>query len=264
MRTLTSQQAPQHPAVEKLLIVFAQMCVQAYNCSVWSIVEARWKKHVSQEEAKSTTFQEAAGLSKAACEGLEILCFAKLEEYLGQNGIGIDQLEIAFVREQTRVENYPTWSSGLWTDRVAPLFQPSNEQPNWARNTSYVQKVDEVINIIQEQAPSAMTAQLIDLFYTKLRTVCGQYIQAILHYEHGKASTLAKASKHNSHAMQLQRRMASELDAPHGSVGYPPGVMIQKGSDVGKMPSTLEALQEFYSAYKEWVEEETARLVLNR
>ncbi|KAF1935658.1 hypothetical protein EJ02DRAFT_484073 [Clathrospora elynae] len=96
MRTLTSQHPPQHPVVEKLLIVFAQMCVQAYNCSVWSIVEARWQKHVTQDKAKSTTFQEAAGLSKAACQGLEILCFAKLEEYLGENGIGIEQLEIAF------------------------------------------------------------------------------------------------------------------------------------------------------------------------
>ena len=67
--------------------------------------------------------------------------------------------------------------------------------------------------MIREQvAPAAYADQLAMAFRGTLKRKAGLYIQAILHYEQDKASTLAKVSPHNSASTQEQRQSLTELE----------------------------------------------------
>ncbi|KAF1934830.1 hypothetical protein EJ02DRAFT_488444 [Clathrospora elynae] len=74
-------------------------------------------------------------------------------------------------------------------------------------------KVEEILAMIREQVvPAAHADQLAVAFQGRLKRKAGLYIQAILHYEHDKASTLAKVSSHNSASTQEQRQLLTELE----------------------------------------------------
>lgn len=216
LREQTKETPIEHDDMSELLKVLAQMCIQEYNLAVIEIIKARWLKHRTGDSAH-VDFYEKAGLSEEAKRGTEILCYEKLERYFGRSGLCGKELSIAWTKRRSRAKHYPTWSSGLWFDRVRPLFQSNDgsvAQPNWAQKSRYVKKVDEIMAFFRELEHPELPFLARDLksrFQRQLCECASLYVQAILHYEWDKESTLAKVSPYNGDDTSQQRRQETEL-----------------------------------------------------
>ncbi|KAF3029588.1 hypothetical protein E8E12_000053, partial [Didymella heteroderae] len=220
------------------------------------------------------------------------------EEYVGEEGLGVKIFEIAYSKRKSRSNHFPTWQSGLWANRVAPLFRPSAEQPVWGRTAPHSLKVDEIHAMIQEQAESSEYAsRMAAAFDERIKSTTGFYVQAILHYEHDKRSTLAKVSALNATTTRERRRALSDLErtkwmfpafAPNGvsrhrlSVGkaralsrtwetlnesdvhtefsYPPKRLVRGTYTFSEHSGRLDTLEEFYAEQRAWTETQQARM----
>lgn len=90
IRTILQNLVQEHGTQHKLVILFidalAQMCIKEYNLEVFDIIRSRWLKHAPEE---TLSFAQAANLTKEAKNRTEILYYDTLDDYFGEEGLGI-------------------------------------------------------------------------------------------------------------------------------------------------------------------------------
>ncbi|KAH5708174.1 hypothetical protein HBI81_256560 [Parastagonospora nodorum] len=214
LRNLINNREQNHQEMLRAYTILSQMCVQSYILGVWEDVFLRWSQQTGQQKASMAEFDEVTGRSSLAKRGLEILSFDRLDHYLGNYGADVmNVFDIAYAKTKNTSTRYPSWGDNTWRGRVMPLFRPANVQPNWARKTLYVKKLEEVIALLNDacafagREPGSFTSA----FFHVLSDVVPRYMQAILHYDYDKGITVAKASKHNSIDKQEERKNLGPL-----------------------------------------------------
>ena len=202
--------------MKKLCTVLAEMVIQAYNIWVIHRIEECWRIHAASR-VSSEDFRRAIGLSSDAVNGLEVLSYKSLRTYLVDTGT-IRNISHAYVKA-TRQPNFPMWASGKWVDRVMPLFdtrRKKNERtniPQWMMKTTYWSKTNTLLEFIKSKVRRGEQEWIEDMFFDQLSLAISTSLHAILHYDFGKASTMAKINKSgNSAATMEDRRQQSVLE----------------------------------------------------
>lgn len=196
------------PEFKAFCVVLVQMCVQSYNLALWAEVQERWLTQASPEDTTVAAFDQVCKRTQLSQSGLEVISFDSLDTYLGKTGLAaIDMFNISFAKKRSNSTHFPSWHDHSWAGRVAPLFRCARLQPNWAKNTLYVRKYDEIVTILIEQCANGLSpaADYLQTFERSIPSIAGRYMQAILHYDYDKGITVAKSSKHNSQATQDMR-----------------------------------------------------------
>ena len=131
--------------------MLVQICVQEYNLQVQNIIRKRQAKYIRKSAANQALFLLQAALLDSIKVGIEILCFSRLNQYLGKDRVSVEIFKIAYTKRKSRSSYFLSQHLGLQADRVALLFRLSAKQPTQGCTTLYSLKVNKILVIIQKQ-----------------------------------------------------------------------------------------------------------------
>ena len=200
---------PSSIAWRTLFCELAEVCIQQYNLWVWDILRRRWRKHAAVVGITGVSFDDAAGLSRSARNGLEVLSYQTLRHYLVVN-LGLPGLVDARASD-TDNATFHKWSTASWEGRVSPLFDPGPDQPPWINRSRVGLRIAEIEQRLGDTVGGAMAPVFQAAFRRCLHRLANSRVQAILHYNRSSASTVVKATKDNSQHVQEIRSAQSDL-----------------------------------------------------
>jgi hypothetical protein len=215
-RPLHEQQTPsfnfhdQHMVA--LFVVLSQLVIREYNRWVVGQIRNLWCKHIGLVKKEwrlcDARFQRALGLSPAAMDGTEVLCYQIIRQYLTRAGVR----EIMDARAQGSNSSFPEWDNHSWSGRVIPLFDPREGSPSWLLAAPFARKIQEFEQMIRLLFPPQYGKQACRAFRLTLHRTAQVHVQAILHYTKGTPINEAESASANSQRTRKRRANQSALE----------------------------------------------------
>ena len=193
----------------RLFSVLSEMVVQSYNLFVLDRIQTLWYTHMGIRP-NPAAFKAAAQLSPDAEAGVEILCYDTVRRCLVDN-LGMGEIHCAYVKSGAS-EHFTGWESGMWIDRLKPLFSETTaESPNWLRQSPFNKKAMDIITTIKASVAPEFHDWTVSLFYKQLHQTLGLCVHAALHYDKSKSANLVKGNPSGNSAATYSKRKGQSL-----------------------------------------------------